>query len=115
MLTGAPTGALTGALTGTFAGGIAAASACAAASSTSTTLPLATLSPIFTRNSRTTPAADEGISIDALSDSTVISDCSALTVSPGLTSTSITSTSSKSPMSGICTSIIWLMTSAFRR
>jgi hypothetical protein len=59
----------------------------------------------------TTPAADDGISIEALSDSTVISDCSALTVSPTLTSTSITATSSKSPMSGtlICCSLIWTL------
>ena len=36
----------------------------------------------------------------ALSDSTVISESSALTVSPGLTRISITGTSLKSPMSG---------------
>src|SRR6185369_12115583 len=52
-------------------------------------------SPTFTL-----PADDDGISIDALSDSTVISDCSVLTVSPGLTSSSMTATSLKSPMSG---------------
>ncbi|EWS62288.1 hypothetical protein Y695_04484 [Hydrogenophaga sp. T4] len=46
----------------------------------------------------------DGISIEALSDSTVISDCSALTVSPTLTSSSMTATSSKSPMSGTFTS-----------
>jgi hypothetical protein len=51
------------------------------------------------------PAVDDGISIDALSDSTVTSDCSAFTVSPGLTSSSMTETSSKSPMSGTFTSI----------
>jgi hypothetical protein len=62
--------------------------------------PLLTLSPSLTRISLTTPAWLDGISIEALSDSTVISDCSALTVSPGLTSSSITATSSKSPMSG---------------
>jgi hypothetical protein len=64
------------------------------------TEPLATLSPTLTRSSFTTPAADDGISIDALSLSTVIRLCSTLTVSPGLTSTSMTPTSSKSPMSG---------------
>ena len=42
----------------------------------------------------------DGISIEALSLSTVISDCSANTRSPGLTSTSMTATSLKSPMSG---------------
>src|SRR5690606_14454312 len=51
-------------------------------------------------SSLSTPAADEGISIEALSLSTVMSDCSSLIVSPGLTSTSMTETSLKSPMSG---------------
>ncbi len=37
--------------------------------------------------------ADDGISIEALSDSTVISDCSALILSPAFTSTSMTATS----------------------
>ena len=43
----------------------------------------------------------------ALSDSTVISDCSTLTVSPTFTSSSITPTSAKSPMSGT-----WMLTNA---
>src|SRR5881396_1776194 len=51
------------------------------------------------------PAAGDGISIVALSDSTVISDCSGCTASPRLTSTSITSTFLKSPMSGTKTSL----------
>ena len=51
------------------------------------------------------PAADDGISIDALSLSTVIRLCSSLTLSPGRTKTSITDTSAKSPMSGTSTSI----------
>jgi hypothetical protein len=59
-----------------------------------------TLSPSLTFNSLTTPPADDGISIEALSDSTVISDCSGFTMSPALTSNSITATSLKSPMSG---------------
>ena len=66
--------------------------------------PSLTLSPILMRISVTTPAADDGISIDALSLSTVTSDCSALMRSPGLTSSSMTSTSLKSPMSGTLTS-----------
>ena len=41
----------------------------------------------------------------ALSDSSVTSDWSTLTVSPGFTSTSITGTSLKSPISGTFTSI----------
>src|SRR5207253_478187 len=67
---------------------------------------LETLSPILTLISFTTPAAGDGISIVALSDSSVISDCSLETASPGLTSTSMTSTSLKSPMSGTTT---WLI------
>src|SRR5688500_16077758 len=45
----------------------------------------------------------------ALSDSSVMSDCSLVTASPGLTRTSMTSTSLKSPMSGTRT---WLMRSS---
>ncbi len=41
----------------------------------------------------------------ALSDSSVTSGSSALTLSPGLTCTSMTGTSSKSPMSGTLTSV----------
>ena len=52
----------------------------------------------------TTPACEDGISIEALSDSTVIRLCSGLTASPGLTSNSMTLTSSKSPISGTLTS-----------
>ena len=62
------------------------------------------MSPILTFSSFTTPAVLDGISIDALSLSTVMSDCSAFTVSPGLTSSSMTATSLKSPMSGTLTS-----------
>src|SRR4051812_39767178 len=64
----------------------AAAGALAAAPSASIdriTLPSLTLSPTFTFSSFTTPACDDGISIDALSLSTVTSDCSAFTGSPG--------------------------------
>ena len=67
-------------------------------------LPFDTLSPTLTLSSFTTPACDDGISIDALSLSTVIRLCSAFDLSPGLTSTSMTATSSKSPMSGTTTS-----------
>ncbi|KAG1260725.1 hypothetical protein G6F66_014396 [Rhizopus arrhizus] len=70
------------------------------ASTSSTTAPSATLSPTFTAMDFTTPPCDAGISIEALSDSTVIRLCSALIVSPTATSTSMTSTSLKSPMSG---------------
>jgi hypothetical protein len=89
---------------GIAAGASRGAAAAPCVSSSSTTDPSLTLSPSATFISLTTPGCDEGISIDALSDSTVISDCSALMVSPGLTSTSMTATSLKSPMSGTFTS-----------
>jgi hypothetical protein len=83
-----------------------AATAAPLAASVRITLPSDTLSPSFTRSDCTTPAAVEGISIDALSDSTVMSDWSLATVSPALTNTSMISTSLKSPMSGTFTSIM---------
>jgi ABC-type lipoprotein release transport system permease subunit len=49
------------------------------------------------------PASGAGTSMVALSDSSVIRLCSASTLSPSDTRTSITSTSSKSPMSGTVT------------
>ena len=85
-----------------------AARRCAAprrrASTTAIDEPLRHLVADLDLHSFTTPACDDGISIDALSLSTVIRLCSTLTVSPGLTKTSITATSSKSPMSGTTTS-----------
>ena len=74
-------------------------------SSINKTLPSCTLSPSLTLSSRTIPFDEQGISIDALSDSTVIKDCSCLTESPGLTNSSITETSAKSPISGTFISI----------
>ena len=47
--------------------------------------PSGTCSPAEKRNSFTTPSEGEGISIVALSDSSVISDCSFVTASPGFT------------------------------
>src|SRR5450830_1984630 len=104
---GAAAGAAGAATEATGAGAAAAAGAGAAAAAASTSSnkePSATLSPTFTFNSLTTPALLEGISMLALSDSTVISDWSTLMVSPTLTSNSITSTSLKSPISGTLTS-----------
>ena len=72
-------------------------------------MPSDTLSPTLTFNSFTTPAAGDGTSIVALSDSSETSGSSLLTASPGFTSTSITGTFLKSPMSGIFTSMTWLM------
>src|SRR5258706_2476634 len=68
--------------------------------------PLETLSPTLTRSSLTTPASEEGFSIVALSDSSVMREASLATRSPGFTRTSMTSMSLKSPMSGTFTSII---------
>src|SRR5439155_15833217 len=71
-----------------------------AASSTRITLPWLTLSPTLTFRSLTVPAAGEGTSIVALSDSSEISGSSGFTASPGLTKTWMIGTSVKSPMSG---------------
>ena len=68
-------------------------------------MPSLTVSPTLTSTSATAPAAGDGTSIVALSDSSVINGSSALTASPGLTCTSMTGTSSKSPMSGTLTSV----------
>src|SRR5437773_3336712 len=67
------------------------------------TLPSLTLSPTLTFNSLTVPADGAGTSIVALSDSSVTSGSSGFTTSPGLTKTSMTGTSLKSPMSGTLT------------
>src|SRR5258707_11153652 len=70
------------------------------------TVPVEPLSPTLIRNSLITPASDDGISIVALSDSSVMREASLATRSPGFTRTSMTSMSLKSPMSGTFTSII---------
>src|SRR5574343_492008 len=97
-----------GASTGSARTGAEAAAGAAAptpsASISRTTEPSLTLSPSWTLSSLTRPACEDGISMEALSYSTGMSDCSALTVSPGLTSSSMTATSSKSPMCGTFTS-----------
>src|SRR5262245_33916487 len=51
--------------------------------------PSETLSPTFTRTSLMVPAAGDGTSIVAFSDSSVTSDSSALTAWPGFTITSM--------------------------
>jgi hypothetical protein len=90
--------------TATGAGAGTGAASTASVSSTASNEPSLTLSPSATLSSRTVPACDEGISIEALSDSTVTSDWSTSTRSPTLTSSSMTATSLKSPMSGTFTS-----------
>src|SRR5207249_5389977 len=107
----APARAPAGAGEGGDADFVAAAAPVAAPSSVRITLPWLTLSPTLTLSSLTVPAAGEGTSIVALSDSRVTSESSAFTVSPGLTKTSMTGTSLKSPMSGTLTSIVLMETS----
>ena len=64
-------------------------------------MPSSTLSPTLTFIVlRPCRRSGDGTSIVALSDSSVTSGSSGLTVSPRLTSTSMTGTSLKSPMSG---------------
>ncbi len=100
-------GAAVGAACGAGAGARAsAAGVTAPASSTTISEPSATLSPSFTFNSLTTPATGDGTSIVALSDSSVTSESSAFTASPGLTKISMTGMSVKSPISGTLTSIV---------
>src|SRR5690554_3519932 len=76
------------------------------------TSPFETLSPTLTRTSLRVPAKGAGTSMVALSLSSVISDCSCSMLSPGATSTSMTSTASKSPMSGTVISFTSAMTSS---
>ena len=78
-------------------------------------MPSATLSPSLTLSSLTVPAAGDGTSIVALSDSSVTSESSAFTASPGLTKISITGTSVKSPMSGTLISIVLIERPPFTR
>ncbi|SPZ04634.1 Uncharacterised protein [Proteus mirabilis] len=75
------------------------AGALPATSNTMIREPVLTLSPTAILISFTTPAKGAGTSIEALSPSTVIRDCSSEMVSPTLTITSVTSTSSP-PISG---------------
>jgi hypothetical protein len=78
--------------------------------------PSLTLSPTFTLTSFTVPAAGDGTSIVALSDSSVMSESSAFTASPGLTKISMIGMSVKSPISGTLTSIVLnRLPSALRR
>src|SRR5215471_12615735 len=98
-------GASAGAEVGLAVSAAFAGAAAPAASSVRITLPSLNLSPSLTLTSFTVPAAGDGTSIVALSDSNVINGSSAFTASPALTKTSITGTSLKSPMSGTLTGI----------
>ncbi|MDT4829524.1 hypothetical protein FQZ97_629460 [compost metagenome] len=97
----AAAGAGAGAAAGAAAGCSAAAGAAAPATlSLRIRSPVPTSSPTLTVTLSTTPAAGEGISMLALSDSRVISDWSASTVSPACTITSMTLALPAEPMSG---------------
>ena len=69
-----------------------------------TAVPAEIRSPTLTNTVSIVPASEDGTSIVALSLSKVINGSSTLTASPGLTKTSMISTSSKSPISGTITS-----------
>src|SRR5215470_13833476 len=101
-----PYAAAAGTATGAAGGAAAGAAPATPVVSVSRRPPSLTLSPTFAFTSLTVPAAGDGMSIVALSDSSVTSGSSGLTLSPGLTSTSMIGTSSKSPMSGTSTSWI---------
>src|SRR3954451_13555086 len=104
---GAGAAAAAGAGAGAFSAAFGVSLAGAASPDVSTsamTVPCETLSPALIRISLTMPAVSLGTSMDALSDSSVSSDCSFSIASPGLILTSMTSTSLKSPISGTFTS-----------
>ena len=119
-LVGATIGVATGAVTGVVAAGFAASFtgagvvggltsadvSVALVSIDKISVPSDILSPTLTLTFFTTPSNGAGTSIVALSVSKVSRDCSALTVSPAFTITSITGTSLESPMSGISTCLI---------
>ena len=102
---GSVAGCAWGGAASAFTGVGEGAAAAPSASTRAMMAPIDTLSPTFVRTSATSPATGDGTSIVALSDSRVISDWSTLTMSPGFTSTSMTGTSLKSPISGTLTSI----------
>src|SRR3954469_2885336 len=103
-LAGFPAGVLAG-----VGGGMVAAAplglAAACVRSVMMVSPWDTRSPTLIRMAPTVPAARDGISIVALSDSSVITGSSALISPPSLTRISMTGTSLKSPLSGMRLSI----------
>jgi hypothetical protein len=100
---GAAGGAGGFAAAGASAGGDAAAAA-PPARTVAMRSPVETVPPLATCTFSITPLAVEGTSIEAFSDSSVTSGVSTSTLSPGFTSTSMTATSLKLPMSGTRTS-----------
>ena len=88
----------------------AGAAAPPSSSNTIMSTPVLTLSPTLTMIDFTIPACGAGISIEALSPSTVMMLSSTATLSPTFTKISVTSTSSL-PISGNLISILILFTS----
>src|SRR5439155_691277 len=88
---------------GALAGVGAGAAAATPVDNVRISVPSETLSPTLTFSSAIVPPTGDGTSIVALSDSSVTSGVSVLIASPTLTSTSMTGTSLKSPMSGTST------------
>src|SRR5438132_6265929 len=93
-----------GAVAGGAVAGVAVAGVEPLARTVAMRSPVLTLPPLLVWSFSTTPTAVEGTSMVALSDSSVTSGESMTTVSPGFTSTSMTATSLKLPMSGTRTS-----------
>src|SRR5437763_13345381 len=93
-----------GAVAGVAVAGVAVAGAEPLARTVAMRSPVLTLPPLLVWSFSTTPTAVEGTSMVALSDSSVTSGESMTTASPGFTSTSMTATSLKLPMSGTRTS-----------
>jgi hypothetical protein len=92
-------------------GALLLAVASPAVSSISTSEPADTLSPTLILSSLTMPPNGAGMSIAALSDSTVINESSVFRLSPTLTMISMTSTSLKLPISGTTTSLMLMSSS----
>jgi hypothetical protein len=86
-----------------------------AVSSISTSDPAETLSPTLILSSLTVPPKGAGMSMAALSDSTVMMESSAARLSPGFTMISMTSTSLKLPISGTRTSLMLIFSSPIKR
>src|ERR1700733_14018212 len=106
---GAAAGAATGAAAGAAGAGAAGAAEAPAPSPLALTVamrsPLLTLPPLVVCSFSSTPSTVDGTSMVAFSDSSVTSGVSTAILSPGFTSTSMTATSLKLPMSGTRTSV----------
>src|ERR1700733_9008540 len=106
---GAAAGAATGAAAGAAGAGAAGAAEAPAPSPLAPTVavraPLVTLPPLVVCSFSSTPSTVDGTSMVAFSDSSVTSGVSTAILSPGFTSTSMTATSLKLPMSGTRTSV----------